>query len=59
MDLVPRIREPTPQKKKKAVSILESQFDDNDWEGKCLFYKAKYEEMERENLELKEALESV
>lgn len=37
MDLVPRIREPTPEKK-RAHHLADNKFNDNDWEGKCKFY---------------------
>jgi len=48
MDLVPRIREPTPQKlkAKKAGDHLDQERDDCD---KCSLYKQKYEEMLKEN----------
>ena len=47
MDLVPRIREPTPQKlkAKKAGDHLDQELQERDDCDKCLLYKQKYEEM--------------
>lgn len=52
MDLVPRIRQPTPEKSE----AVESQ--DPDCQG-CQKYKQKFEEVARENKMLREELEKV
>ena len=52
MDLVPRIRQPTPEKKNPL------QFTPRDWDG-CNKYQAKMKEIIEENLMLKQELEKV